>query len=125
MRWFCYRYRLVRYEDLAGSPQRYVRDLYAFLDLPYTAQVASTVVELTIWSSYLAPQDTLEHPFSTQKNATATAMAWRNRLPFEKVQEIQQECEEVLRAYGYWLFTSRGEYEDLATPAVLPLGQGR
>lgn len=111
------RYTLVRYEDLALRPRVEVRRLYAFLGLPYTARVDMTVTKHTL-GVFAAKWN--EHPFGTRKNSSKIVFTWRRRVPFSQVDKIQQECGDVLRAYGYRHF-SRRQYEEEQDSPLLPL----
>lgn len=116
---FMDRYTLLRYEDLALQPEKEVRRLYTFLDLPFTAHVANTVITHT--HGFVSHESILVHPYSTFKNSSATVFAWRSRLAFGKVKELQEECATVLQAYGYRTYPSPRHYHHLQYTPLLPL----
>lgn len=109
----------MRYEDLVHYPVAEVRRLYAFLDLPYTALVDAIVSKHT-QGVYSADHEM--HPFSIAKTSKKVVFAWRRSLPFSEVDRIQQECGDVLRAYGYRHF-SLHQYEQEETSPLLSLPQ--
>ena len=112
-----YRYTLVRYEDIARQPHTETRRLYSFMGLEYTSLVASVVSKHTLG---FYKTEGARHPFSTSKNSSSVAFAWRRRLSYSEVERVQGECGDVLRAYGYRLF-SRRQYEEEAASPLLPL----
>ncbi|XP_053645442.1 carbohydrate sulfotransferase 6-like [Cherax quadricarinatus] len=116
-RHYPHRYTLIRYEDVALDPSRYVRSIYNFTELPYTKVVAHNVATLTL-GMY---DDTFQsHPYSTNKNSTEVVYRWRTSLPYSEMEKIQAECHDVLQAYGYPVFASKTEYESQLTK-ILPL----
>nr|XP_045602510.1 carbohydrate sulfotransferase 1-like [Procambarus clarkii] len=117
-RQYPHRYMLVRYEDLALDPLRQVRALYAFVDLPYTVRVAHAVAKHTLGLFVYYYQ---VDPYSTFKNSTATVFEWRTRLAFEEVERVQEECADILQAYGYHSYHSRLQYDDPRTSPLLSL----
>ncbi|XP_045114560.1 uncharacterized protein LOC123506495 [Portunus trituberculatus] len=113
-------YTLVRYEDIARQPHRETRRLYSFMGLEYTPLVASVVSKQTLGFYHTEGKD---HPFATSKNSSSSVFAWRSRLSYSEVERVQQECGDVLRAYGYRHF-SRRQYEKEAASPLLPLPAG-
>ncbi|XP_053645441.2 carbohydrate sulfotransferase 5-like [Cherax quadricarinatus] len=116
-RHYPHRYILIRYEDVALDPSRYVRSIYNFTELPYTKVVAHNVATLTLGMYDDAFQS---HPYSTNKNSTEVVYRWRTSLPYSEMEKIQAECHDVLQAYGYPVFASKTEYESQLTK-ILPL----
>ncbi|XP_063889660.1 carbohydrate sulfotransferase 4-like [Scylla paramamosain] len=114
------RYTLVRYEDIARQPHTETRRLYSFMGLAYTPLVASVVSKHTLG---FYKTEGKEHPFSTSKNSSGIVFAWRSRLSYSEVERVQEECGDVLRAYGYRHF-SRRQYEEEAASPLLPLPAG-
>ncbi|XP_045114786.1 carbohydrate sulfotransferase 4-like isoform X2 [Portunus trituberculatus] len=119
-RHYCDRYTLVRYEDIARQPHRETRRLYSFMGLEYTPLVASVVSKQTLGFYHTEGKD---HPFATSKNSSSIVFAWRSRLSYSEVERVQQECGDVLRAYGYRHFTRRQYEKEVASP-LLPLPAG-
>ncbi|XP_072169700.1 carbohydrate sulfotransferase 1-like [Diadema setosum] len=92
------RYMRVRYEDIAAHPERWTRALYKFAgmgDVPL--DVFKWIQQNTQASSVKDVQDT----YSTHRNSSATAQAWRHSIDFPVVQAIQSFCDDVLNEAGY------------------------
>ena len=92
------RYVRVRYEDIATDPVRWARLLYRF------AGMGDVPVEVFRWIQENTRDNTREEArdtYSTHRNSSATAQAWRHNLDFPVVNEIQRYCVDVLSEAGY------------------------
>ena len=90
-------YHLIRYEDFAYHPEAMTKSLYSSLGLKLHRNVLTWLRKATTFSK---PVGGL---YSTKRNSTATAEAWRNKLPFHFVRAMQElpDCQFVMRKLGY------------------------
>ena len=96
------RVRLVRYEDLSVDPERTVRKLLEFLELPWHEAITHYI------ATHTANEMTLVHdPYGTSRNSTAAVSAWRKSLGFLSVSQIQTACQDPMQELGYKLVTSQ------------------
>jgi hypothetical protein len=91
------RYRFVRYEDFVRQPERVMRDMAAWLNIPYQESLLQpTVNGIPSISNSAFKENRLEgkiHARSLER--------WREALsPFE-IKHIQQTLYDEARAYGY------------------------
>jgi hypothetical protein len=95
---------VVRHEDLSIDPVASFRQLYATLELSYTARAQSTVVSSSMENNpaELAPQN----PHALRLNSRANLQNWRHRLTPEEVEHVLEATQEVLP-----LFYSHSERE--------------
>eukprot|EP00092_Neocalanus_flemingeri_P031675 GFUD01034402.1.p1 GENE.GFUD01034402.1~~GFUD01034402.1.p1 ORF type:complete len:474 (-),score=87.09 GFUD01034402.1:110-1531(-) len=108
------RVRLVRYEDLSLSPERTVRRLLEFLNLPWHEAIGHYIDTHT--SADIKKQErnketrkvTLVHdPYGTSRNSSAAVFAWRQSLDFQNVSQIQEVCREPMQELGYKIVSSK------------------
>lgn len=98
----------VRYEDIAETPVAAARQLYEFLGLDLTP-----LIQKYIWDITYAGLGGACVLCTVRKNASSTANAWRNKLQFESVSNIQKQCTPLLNIMGYRLFQSTDEMRSL------------
>ena len=91
-------YHVFRYEDFAYHPEARTKALYSSLGVELHSNVLAWIKKATVNNRGKA------HLFySTSRNSTQTAEAWRHKLPFDYVHAIQQlpNCQYVIRKLGY------------------------
>ena len=90
-------YHLIRYEDFAYHPEALTKTLYSSIGLELHRNVLTWLRTATTANK---PDG---HLYSTKRNSTATAEAWRNKLPFHFVRAMQElpDCQFVMRRLGY------------------------
>lgn len=91
-------YRLVRYEDFAYHPEARTRTLYSSLGLELHKNVLAWIRKATNSNRAYGRRF-----YSTSRNSTQTAEAWRNKLPFHYVRAVQElpNCQYVMQRLGY------------------------
>jgi hypothetical protein len=47
-----------------------------------------------------------EDPYSTSRNSKATAFAWKSKIDFDYMKNIQENCKEPMLKLGYNLINS-------------------
>ena len=89
-------YHLVRYEDFAYHPESMTSNLYYFIGMSVHKDVVS-------WLRKATRVDAGNKMYSTVRNSTRTAEAWRYKLPFYFVTAIQKlpDCQYVMHRLGY------------------------
>ena len=105
-------YHLHRYEDFAYHPEVTTRSLYSELGM----MLHNDVLEL-LRNSTVRRAGNL---YSTARNSTACAEAWRHKLPFAFVVIMQSssDCQYVMRRLGYVDATSESMLIDSTTSLV-------
>ena len=91
-------YHLVRYEDFAYHPEDMARALYSSLGISLHNNVLAWLRKATTTTEAVG-----HNLYSTSRNSTETAEAWRNKLPFYFVRAMQEtpHCQYVMRRLGY------------------------
>ena len=94
-------YHLIRYEDFAYHPEAMTETLYSNIGLELDRHVLTWLRTATTTTATTAQKP--GYWFSTTRNSTATAEAWRNKLPFHFVRAMQElpDCQFVMRRLGY------------------------
>ena len=89
-------YHLVRYEDFAYHPETAARRLYADIGMSIHERVLT-------WLRKATGNSQSKSLYSTVRNSTQTAEAWRYKLPFRLVSAMQNspDCQYVMRTLGY------------------------
>ena len=90
---------MIRYEDFAYAPKKMATKLYKYLNrsvsqnvLAYIDKNTNSITEGDVWS--------------TKRNSSRTAEAWRSRSTIEDVLYVQEHCDNVLQMLGYRSVTS-------------------
>ena len=116
--------KLVRYEDLSMFTEDVTMDLLDFLGLPFTQELSSYIDSHTnkektkvVRNKNTHKMERLVNPYSTARNSTATAFAWRQKLTFDKIRSIQSACKQPMEKLGYKLYNT----EEEVLSAELPL----
>jgi len=108
---------LVRYEDLSLSPEDTTMNMLNFLDLPFTEGIANFIDTHTskeklkvVKNKRTKKLQKKKNPYGTAKNSSATAFAWREKMSFPKIMNIQESCHAPMEHLGYKILTNE---EDL------------
>ncbi|XP_078596085.1 carbohydrate sulfotransferase 3-like [Branchiostoma floridae x Branchiostoma japonicum] len=101
--WLQDRYKLVRFEDIATSPLRVVKEMYAFVGIPPHKTVFRWVKNNTNVTRRI------KDPYSQRGNLKETTNSWRDRLTFSAVEKIQGVCGEAMRLLGYKIIKDKGQ----------------
>jgi len=113
-------HRLVRYEDLVFHPYKQIEKIYTFLGETPTAELLTWVESWYSRSQGRAKMTSREeNPYDIYRNnATATAIDWRSRMPWQFVQDVQARCSPVMTMLGYRVFTTENEMLNMRMSAV-------
>lgn len=112
------RYLRVRYEDIATDPEGWTAALYKFAgmgDVP--VNVHNWIQQNTRESTSEASRDI----YSTHRNSSANAQAWRHHVTFPVVKEIQKYCGEVMEEVGYRQVKEAGDLQRTDLSFVAPI----
>ncbi|XP_072048331.1 carbohydrate sulfotransferase 1-like [Amphiura filiformis] len=93
--WLAGRYKLVRYEDLAGNPLSVTRDLYNFIQTPLPHSVTQWIDRNT--------KHTTGKGKVTTRNSNITAYQWQTELDRSVIDDVQHRCKKLLDMLGYEL----------------------
>ncbi|XP_053464018.1 carbohydrate sulfotransferase 6-like [Nycticebus coucang] len=113
------RYLLVRFEDLARDPLAQIRELYAFTGLSLTPQLEAWIYNITHGAGVGSPLEAFQ---TTSRSAVNVSQAWRHKLPFAKIRQVQELCAGALQLLGYRPVSSENEQRDLTQDLLLPQG---
>uniref|UniRef100_UPI0025410C2D carbohydrate sulfotransferase 5-like n=1 Tax=Euleptes europaea TaxID=460621 RepID=UPI0025410C2D len=113
------RYLLTRYEDLVRDPVRQLVEWYRFTGLTSSRKLEAWVYNITHRPAINADQAKID-PLGIQKNAHMVSQAWRKRLNFQEVKEVQNSCQLAMKVFGYRQVESEQEQRDLMLDLVLP-----
>lgn len=88
--------KLLRYETLAESPLKVSEELYAFLQLNFTAATKEYIVNKTA-----AGMSSRSAYGTTRANSSAAAYNWRRHISLEAAQVIDSNCKDIYDKLGY------------------------
>ncbi|XP_054856144.1 carbohydrate sulfotransferase 6-like [Eublepharis macularius] len=111
------RYLIIRFEDLVRDPLPEITAMYKFANLQLTPRLESWIHNITHGQG---PSKKKEAFQITSRDAVNVSQAWRNVLPFQKVQRVQEVCKGAINILGYQLVDSEREQKDLSLDLVLP-----
>lgn len=110
--WLQGRYLRVRYEDLAQDPKIWSQRLYDFSGL---GPVPSAVTQWISANTHGSNSDA----YSTQRNSSSTAQAWRKGVPLDIVQRMQDICRPLLGDLGYLEVSTDTELRNISHSLVV------
>ena len=100
-------------------------DILNFVGLPFTKEISNYINSHTNSDKTKIVRNKVTHklehkinPYSTARNSTATAFAWREKLGFENILKIQNACKEPMNKLGYVLYDKE---EDVRGSSQLPI----
>ncbi|XP_072045528.1 carbohydrate sulfotransferase 1-like [Amphiura filiformis] len=97
--WLKGRYKLVRYEDMAGNPISVTRDIYNFIQMPLPVSVTHW---LDVNTKQTAGRGKLTNTVTT-RNSNVTAYKWQTELQRSVIDDVQLKCKKTLDILGYEL----------------------
>ncbi|KAL5263749.1 hypothetical protein ACHWQZ_G004968 [Mnemiopsis leidyi] len=96
--WLEGRYKMVRYEDLAASPDYWTREILHFIGVQYTRKYKEYVYNIThIKERGLRDKGT----YSVEKEASDMIDKWRDKLIEPHWRSIERVCAEMMKAFKY------------------------
>ncbi|XP_076351063.1 carbohydrate sulfotransferase 4-like [Tachypleus tridentatus] len=90
-----HQFTLIRYEDLALSPEKETRNILQHLGLSYLKSTQRFLKEHTHTNKIETDA------YSTRRNSSITAFQWLHRLNPTQTQHIQESCADVFNHLGY------------------------
>ncbi|KAI3371716.1 hypothetical protein L3Q82_024279, partial [Scortum barcoo] len=81
------RYKMVRYEDVVRNPEEEINDMYEFVGLEMTKQLAEWIYMVTHGTGKGSKGEAFK---ITSRNAADVSQAWRTTLPYNKVKRVQE-----------------------------------
>ena len=91
-------FRILRYEDFSLDIWNQTHDIFKFLGLDFTEESMKFLVD-----------HTHEHKADTYRNPKDTPFKWKQSLDWNQILEVQNNCHEVLKLWGYRVFNSKEE----------------
>ncbi|XP_071538184.1 carbohydrate sulfotransferase 5-like [Panulirus ornatus] len=117
---------VVRYEDLVTDPYRHTRRIFEFLGLPLVAELALYIEEHAKTPAKRSDEgnnDVYAALYSTHRNSSAAVHKWRYTMAWETVREVQGLCAPSLNYYGYRVFLTHRQQENLNVSVIMaPVG---
>lgn len=113
--WLKGKYKFVRFEDVASSPQKMAGELYDFVGLTMVAKVEEWIkkhTELKQSNSYA---------YGTVRNSAEVLESWRRDMDWGLIKKIQNICSKPMEALGYVLFPDVASLHDTHNPSTAQL----
>ena len=95
--------KFVRYEDLSILPSNVTKDILQFLNLPMTAKVSEFIDTHT----KVKENKKKVKAYGTIRDSEATAFAWRDKLGFDDIKNIQETCSKAMEKLGYVIYNNK------------------
>uniref|UniRef100_H2ZM12 Sulfotransferase n=1 Tax=Ciona savignyi TaxID=51511 RepID=H2ZM12_CIOSA len=91
------KYKRIRHEDITSRPEQSLMEIYGFVGESVPEDVKKWLKGTT------QPENVqgIRSNFSTTRKASNVLNTWRRNLSYIDVQQIQNECEDVLQYLGY------------------------
>ncbi|XP_065518397.1 carbohydrate sulfotransferase 4-like [Lathamus discolor] len=103
------RYLLVRYEDIVRDPLALAAQMYRFAELHFTPELQKWVHNITHGKGQGAQAFDI-----SSRDALKVSQAWRNTLPFQKIEKVQRVCKDAMDLLGYQLIQSEKEQKNMS-----------
>ncbi|XP_015253416.1 PREDICTED: carbohydrate sulfotransferase 6-like [Cyprinodon variegatus] len=104
------RYKLVRYEDVTSNPLQEIQDIYEFVGLEMTDEMAAWINNMTQPKGKVKVQNAFQ---INSRDAVQVSQAWRTTLPHNKVKRVQEVCKEAMSLLHYKTVGSEEEQKRL------------
>lgn len=119
------RIHFIRYEDLATKPIETMESVYQFLGLKPDDNVRHWAESLQ--QNYRLSDEEIinkshekhEGRYSTKReDPLYTSQAWRTKMSFSEVEQIQKDCKNFLYVFGYTVFQSENQLGNFSVSAT-------
>uniref|UniRef100_A0A1A7WXG7 Sulfotransferase n=2 Tax=Iconisemion striatum TaxID=60296 RepID=A0A1A7WXG7_9TELE len=111
------RYKMVRYEDVALNPLKEISDIYDFVGLDLTNEMAEWIYKVTHGKGKGSRKEAFQ---ITSRNAADVSQAWRTALPHNKVKRVQEVCKGAMSVLGYRTVDSEKEQKRFDIDVLVP-----
>ncbi|XP_072019592.1 carbohydrate sulfotransferase 1-like [Amphiura filiformis] len=108
--WLRGRHMLLRYEDLADDPDSITEKIYDFLGLKVPATVKMWLKYNTNWNEV--------GEFSRTRVSNQAAHAWRTKIAYKTMLDVQRRCIVPIIMAGYKPITTRSDLMNLSKPSL-------
>lgn len=105
------KFTVVRYEDFIHNLDIAPKKLFKFLNLPFGSSTRDFLESHTTQQIETELQE-----YSTYRNSSETPLRWVKELSFEETVEVQRDCEEAMKLFGYKLVKSADEMTERFRP---------
>jgi len=136
--WLKGRYKFVRYEDTALDPYRTAEDIYRFVGLKMNDHVHDWIRKNTGLKENSTTENDPEsmsqdrkiafyikrqsrNPWGHARVSSTIVQKWASNLPYAEVTNIQEVCQDTMKACGYRLVQSPEMYVNKTTNYLLPV----
>ncbi|NXG48721.1 CHST4 sulfotransferase, partial [Psilopogon haemacephalus] len=103
------RYLLLRYEDIVRDPLARAAQMYMFAELHFTPELQKWVHNITHGKGQGAQAFEIG-----SRDALGVSQAWRQTLPFDKIEKVQNVCKDAMDLLGYRLVKSEEEQKNMS-----------
>uniref|UniRef100_A0A1A8IK26 Sulfotransferase n=2 Tax=Nothobranchius kuhntae TaxID=321403 RepID=A0A1A8IK26_NOTKU len=111
------RYKMVRYEDIARNPLKQISDIYDFVGLDLTDEMAEWIYKVTHGKGRGSRTESFQ---ITSRSAADVSQAWRTALPHNKVKLVQEICKGAMSLLGYKTVDSEKEQKRFDIDVLVP-----
>ncbi|XP_009068547.1 PREDICTED: carbohydrate sulfotransferase 4 [Acanthisitta chloris] len=108
------RYLLIRYEDIVRDPLARAAQMYKFAELHFTPELQKWVHNITHGKGHGAQAFDIG-----SRDALRVSQAWRNTLPYHKIEKVQNVCKDAMDLLGYRLLQSEEEQKNMSLDLLL------
>lgn len=88
----------IRYENFASQPSHFSQEIFEFLGLPLHKQVTDFIETHTKGFKSVFNRNP---SYTTYRNSSVTTFRWLKTLTFKQITDIQVQCHEALKIWGY------------------------
>ncbi|XP_071958862.1 carbohydrate sulfotransferase 1-like [Antedon mediterranea] len=117
-KWLLGNYKRVRFEDLSLQPMEAAREVYDFLQIPFTQRIQQWIVENTIRKNQTQSNPCEHKNHKLNKKSSDVAHAWRMYSNLSTVLEIQKTCAETMQSLGYVNVYTEQQLQDVHFPVM-------
>jgi len=100
------------YEDLSSQPQSTAQNLYAFINIAYTANTYSSLINMMSRNMSIAQKNALV----VEKNSMKALNEWRLQNTLSYVHEVDSQCSSLYERLGYLPVSTEDMLRNLSIP---------
>ena len=86
----------MRYEDIVANPDKMLRDLYRFSEIPFTQEVENHIHKLTH-----AQVKANKNDFGVARSESFDSDHWKQEMKKERILEIEHACKNFMNYMNY------------------------
>lgn len=114
-------YRVIRYEELAGTTLTFASKMFEFTGIDFAPEVKEWLQRNSLLDKNIAGNASELSYSTTNRNTTVTINSWRKNLSLLETSVIDKQCADFIRNFGYTFIDSVEVLTNISINLLNPL----